>query len=177
MCQQYARILEGFIDNNLLQAKSERMLPQVQPKGRKTPQLIPEFLDVTSCLLDVVPAVDNKKQLIHAQGPIPAGSKLLRAEANKGKSSKFLCVFGIYRTMAQFVDCAKTLWHPFDELRNLPDNMIKSLFLNLTESPHLLAKQRCQFLKKWSTRAAQLQTEELKVHQSMSVHVQRIMAG
>ena len=177
MCQQYARILEGFMDNKLLQAKTERMLPQVQPKGRKTPQLIPEFLDVTSCLLDVVPAVDNKKQLIHAQGPIPAGSKLLRAEANKGKSSKFLCVFGIYRTMAQFVDCAKTLWHPFDELRNLPDNMIKSLFLNLTESPHLLAKQRCQFLKKWSTRAAQLQTEELKVHQSMSVHVQRIMAG
>ena len=55
--------------------------------------------------------------------------------------------------------------------------MIKSLFLNLTESPHLLAKQRCQFLKKWSARAAQLQTEELKVHQSMSVHVQRIMAG
>ena len=120
MCQPYARILEGFMDNNLLQAKPERMLPQVQPKGRKTPQLIPEFLDVTSCLLDVVPAVDSKKQLIHAQGPIPAGSKLLRAEANKGKSSKFLCVFGIYRTMAQFVDCAKTLWHPFDELRNLP---------------------------------------------------------
>ena len=124
----------------------------------------------------MVPAVDSKKQLIHAQGPIPAGSKLLRAEANKGKSSKFLCVFGIYRTMAQFVDCAKTLWHPFDGLRNLPDNMIKSLFLNLTESPRLLAKQRCQFLEKWSARAGQLQTEELKVHQSMSVHVQRIMA-
>ena len=43
MCQPYARILEGFMDNNLLQAKPERMLPQVQPKGRKTPQLIPEF--------------------------------------------------------------------------------------------------------------------------------------
>ena len=105
-------------------------------------------------------------------------ANFLRAEANKGNcSSKFLCVFGIYRTMSQFVDCAKTLWHPFDELRNLPDNMIKSLFTNLTESPHQLAKQRCQFLKRWSIRAAQLQMEELKVHRSMPVHVQRIMKG
>jgi hypothetical protein len=55
--------------------------------------------------------------------------------------------------------------------------MIKSLFTNLTESPHQLAKQRCQFLKRWSIRAAQLQMEELKVHRSMPVHVQRIMKG
>ena len=51
----------------------------------------------------------HKKNLMHAPGPIPAGSRLLRSEANKGNPAKFLCVFGIYRSMSQFVDSARLL--------------------------------------------------------------------
>ena len=79
--------------------------------------------------------------------------------------------------MKQFVDCAKCLWHPFDELRNLPDLMIRSLFKNLTESPHQLAKDRCIFFKKWSGRAANLQVQETELHSAMPLHVGKIMEG
>eukprot|EP00435_Cladocopium_sp_Y103_P011809 s4361_g3.t1 len=79
--------------------------------------------------------------------------------------------------MEQFVVQAKTLWHPFDELKNLPDNVIKSIFINLTSSPHQLAKQRCEFLRTWSQRAREMQLDEAALHQSMPVHVRRIMEG
>ena len=178
MCQQYALVLQGCLDKSLLYGRSTRMLPQSQPKGRKVPQLIPEFLEITTCLMDAVPALDNKRNLLHAHGPIPAGSRLLRTEANKGRPEKHLCVFGIYRSSSQFVDSARMLWHPFDELRNLPDRMIKSLFINLTESPHQLTKWRCQFLQKWSRRAAVLHVAEKELHQGMpSLHVRRVMEG
>ena len=177
MCQQYALVLQSFLYEKLLREHSARMMPQSQPKGRKVPQLIPEFLDVTTCLMDKVPAVDHKKNLMHAHGPIPAGSRLLRSEANKGNPAKFLCVFGIYRSMLQFVDSARLLWHPFDELRNLPDRMIQTLFINLTASPHQLTKLRCQFLHKWSRRAAALNAAEKELHSGMPSHVQRVMEG
>ena len=177
MCQQYVRVLQKFLDTDLLPGQSVRRLPQSQPKGRKTPQLIPEFLDVTTCMLESVPALDHKRNLLKAHGPIPAGSRLLRTEADKGRSEKVLCVFGIYRSMSQFVECARSLWHPFDELRNLPDRMIKALFSNLTESPHQLTKLRCQFLRKWASRASILQKAELEVHERMPQHVRRVMEG
>lgn len=134
MCRRYAQVLGEFLDVGLLQPKLPRMLPQAQPKGRKLPQLIPEFLDVVTCLLAEVPQVDAKKNIVHDVGAVPKGSRLLRAEANKGNTGRFLCVFGIFRSMEQFVMCAKTLWHPFDELRNLPDAMTRCLFSNLTET-------------------------------------------
>ena len=178
MCQQYALVLESFLDKSLLHGRSTRMLPQSQPKGRKVPQLISEFLEVTTCLVDELPALDNKRNLLHAHGCIPAGSRLLRTEANKGKlEKKYLCVFGIYRNSSQFVDIARMLWHPFDELRNLPDRIIQTLFTNLTGSPHQLAKMRCQFLQKWSRRAAELQTTEKELHRGMPEHVRRVMEG
>ena len=128
-------------------------------------------------MLDSVPTLDHKRNLLHAHGHIPAGSRLLRTEADKGVSGKVLCVFGIYRSMSQFVECARSLWHPFDELRNLPDTMIKALFSNLTESPHQLTKSRCQFLKKWANRAASLQKAERELHDSMPQQVRRVMEG
>ena len=177
MCQRYAQVLENFLDKSLLSNATSRMLPQTQPKGRKNPQVIPEFLEVVTLLLDKEPPVNNKNNLTQPCGDIPAGSRLLRTEANKGKSGKVLCVFGIFRTMEQFVMDARVLWHPFDELRNLPDLMIKSLFINLTSSPHQLAKQRCEFLRKWSHRAKELQADEGKVHNDLTEHVRRVMAG
>lgn len=105
---------------------------------------------------------------------IPQGCKLLRAEANKGG---FLCVFGIYRTMQDFVEVAKILWHPFDELKNLPDNLICAIFDNLTMSPYQLAKKRCSFMSKWTTRAKELKQQEDSLHLKMPPHVRAVLAG
>ena len=96
MCQQYALVLQSFLDSKLVREPAARMLPQSQPKGRKVPQLLPEFLEVTACLVDKVPVVDHKKNLIHAHGPVPAGSRLLRTEANKGNPAKIFMCFWKY---------------------------------------------------------------------------------
>ena len=99
MCQKYSQVLESLLDKSLLNSASIRMLPQAQPKGRKILQFIPEFLDVVTILMDKEPVVDHKKNLMRAHGTIlPAGSRLLRTEANKGQSGTVLCVFGIFRT-------------------------------------------------------------------------------
>ena len=128
-----------------------RITPCTQPKGRSSPQLIPEFLCVEKVAVEQLPTVDHKRCLCHNLGNIPSGSKLLRTEANWGNTGKTLCIIGIYRSMQQFVTAARQLWHPFDELRNMPDLMVRALFTNLTSSPHQIFLDRCKFLKKWST--------------------------
>eukprot|EP00435_Cladocopium_sp_Y103_P056490 s946_g19.t1 len=84
MCKQYAQILAQMMDVTLIPTAQPRMSPQLQPRGRKVPQIIPEFLEVASRLLPEIPALDNKHTLLQPCGPIPAGSKLLRSEADKG---------------------------------------------------------------------------------------------
>ena len=72
-------------------------------------------------LLRNIPKTDDKGCIARALPNIPVGSRLLRTEERGGS---FLCVFGIYRSPEEFTNVAKQLWHPFDELRNLPDELI-----------------------------------------------------
>ena len=48
----------------------------------------------------------------------------------KRRGGKFLCVFGIYRSMHDFTQLARQLWHPYDELLNLPDELNYMPFYN-----------------------------------------------
>ena len=130
-------------------SEAARNLPQTQKPGRSNPQLIPEFLNVVTCQCKAIPKVDGKRQLVEDIGSrIPRGSKLLRTEANKGG---FLCVVGVYRSMQEFVEVSRTLWHPFDELKNLPDNLVCAIFDNLTMSPYELTKRRCNLCRSGRT--------------------------
>ena len=68
----------------------------MQPRGRKTPQLIPEFKTVKTVLLPSIPTLEFKKKITSKVADIAPGSKLLGAEAKTGKDKKmFLCVFGV----------------------------------------------------------------------------------
>ena len=87
-----------------------------------------------------------------------------------------MCFWNIPQHVAVCGQCTSS-GHPFDDLRNLPDRMIKTLFINLTESSHQLTKLRCQFLQKWSRRAAALNAAEKELHSGMPPHVQRVMEG
>lgn len=46
-----------------------------------------------------------------------------------------VCVFGVYHSKEQFVSVARQIWHPFDELMNVPDRLILCLFELLTLGP------------------------------------------
>ena len=159
MCTVYADIVQhiiqgrGFNTNDFM-AKSNATAPQAQKRGRRVPQLISEFLWTKSILVNSIPSLDCKKCLRHALGDIPAGCKLLRTEANKGNAGDLtLCVFGCYRSMQQFVDVSKQLWHPYDELKNLPDPLVRTLFWYLPQCPfrHHQTKNwlRDQVEKRW----------------------------
>ena len=174
MCEQYANILQQLHPAAPQPEGSKRKLPLSQPRGRSNPQIVSEFLSVATLKLQSIPPLNDKKQLIHDIQNVPAGSRLLRAEANKGV---FLCVFGVYRSMQQFIECAKQLWHPFDELKNLPDRLISSIFNHVTRSPAELAKQRCEFMKKWTLRARYLQKKEQELHRGMPEHVRAVLKG
>ena len=172
MCEQYAEILHKLRPNCVPPQNSKRRLPFIQAGGRSNPQVVSEFLTVLTLNLQSVPPVNDKRQLVNGLHNVPAGSRLLRSEANKGG---FLCVFRVYRSMQQFIECARQLWHPFDELRNLPDRLIASIFNNITSSPHELAKQRWEFMRRWTLRARELQTDENNLHMSMPEHVRAVL--
>ena len=111
---------------NVSVVHGNEVAPFKQPRGRKFPQLIAEFSRVVSLLLPEMPSLRHGKFLTADVGPMPMGSRFLRAEEKRGRG--FLCVFGVYHSQSGFVKLAKQLWHPFDELVNLPDRLIQCLF-------------------------------------------------
>eukprot|EP00435_Cladocopium_sp_Y103_P038153 s357_g10.t1 len=183
MCRTYANIVldiaqrRGLFVNDF-NAKSVATGPQQQKRGRRVPQLIAEFLWTKTVLVQHVPAVDHKKMLIKPFLDFPAGCKLLRTEANKGNEGNLtLCVFGCYRSQQQFVDVARQLWHPYDELKNLPDAMIKCLFWYLSSAPADITKYRVEGIHKLQKLNAALTTLETNLHQQMNRDVARVLQG
>ena len=183
MCTVYADIVQhiiqgrGFNTNDFM-AKSNATAPQAQKRGRRVPQLISEFLRTKSILVNSIPSLDCKKCLRHALGDIPAGCKLLRTEANKGNAGDLtLCVFGCYRSMQQFVDVSKQLWHPYDELKNLPDPLVRTLFWYLHSAPSDITKQRIGCVTRWRSVGAKLRSMESELHKQMSDAVACVLRG
>ena len=86
-----------------------------------------------------------------------------------------VCVFGVYHSKEQFVSVARQIWHPFDELRNVPDRLILCLFELLTLGPVEIAKLRLAKLKKWRLWAAELEKEETLLKQRLHPSVERIV--
>lgn len=67
--------------------------------------------------------------------------------------------------MQDFVEVPKQLWHPFDELRNLPDCMVQCIFRCLKNRPEEMTRPRIQMLRLWSSWEKELRQEELKLHE------------
>ena len=177
MCHTYADIVQQIVLQRGLHVhdfngKSTATAPQVQKRGRKVPQLVSEFLWTKAVLTRNIPNVDNKKCLTQQHGDIPKGCKLLRTEANKGKDGDLtLCVFGCFRTMQQFVDVSRQIWHPYDELKNLPDSLVRTLFWYLSTAPSEITKHRINCLTRWRTTEAKLRSLESELHGQMSESV------
>ena len=75
------------------------------------------------------------------------------------------------------MECARQLWHPFDELKNLPLRLIASILNDITTSPRGLRKQRCEFMRHWTQRGRELKGEEEKLHMSMPEHFRSVLQG
>eukprot|EP00435_Cladocopium_sp_Y103_P051984 s3318_g16.t1 len=165
LCEEYARTVVAMANDQGIQVNThkhvdEKLHPQKQHGGRTVPPLIPEYLQVLTVLLDEEPPLDGKRCLRANVNNIPAGSKLLRSEAKGGGNNTAVCVFGIFHGHEQFVQIARSLWHPFDELRHLPDLMTRAIFELLSLSKLDTAKRRLDTFKLWRQWADELAAEE-----------------
>ena len=182
LCDEYARVLLDIASihnipvNNFPKAE-DKLHPQKQAAGRAVPPLIPEYERVTTVLLSSEPAMDGKQRLLQDLPNIPAGSKLLRSEAKGGSGAKqfTMYVFGIFHGHKRFVTLARTLWHPFDELKHLPDLMVQAIVDMLSSSKLEVAKRRLETLSRWRQLAAELQETEDKLKKNMPPHVRKIL--
>ena len=176
LCEEYCKILVDIREHRFQdepgssqQANEEpHFRAHVQPRGRKIKQLVPEFLKVVTLLLPTIPPINGKKLTTTDVHGLPAGAKLLRTEAKQGK---FLCVFGIFHSMRQFVEVSKQLLHPFDLFMSLPDILLQCMFDTLTMGPVGIAKLRLNTLKTWRKRRDELEQAETEVHSSIPNHM------
>ena len=180
LCEEYAQVLleVARVQKIHVTPFKPKLHPQKQRSGRTVPPLVPEYVKVTTALLTNEPALDGKQRLIHNLGNIPAGSKLLRTEANRGMmedKDQTLYVFGIYHGHMQFVEVARSLWHPYDELRHIPDLMIISIYNLLSCSRIATARSRLQTLQQWREWAKELCESEKRVKDQMPQQARRIM--
>ena len=181
LCVVYARVLSDMAKDKLIQITpfKPKMHPQKQRSGRSVPPLIPEYVKVTTILLEHAPTLDNKQRLMKPLANIPTGSKLLRTEAERGSQgdNRVLYVFGIFHGHQQFVTVAKTLWHPYDELRHIPDLMIKAIFELLSNSKLSTARSRLKTLQLWRSWATELTETEVGIKCTMPPRARKIMTN
>ena len=96
MCLKYAEIFHELCKQRNIQPSQQTAMEvqklslYQQPKGRKLPQLVPEYSCTKIIQVKHLPPVDHKGCLTKPLQDIPVGSKLLRTEAKKGST---LCFF------------------------------------------------------------------------------------
>ena len=177
MCEQLVKFVDELCsDKGIKISPASLQQPRAhrQPRGRATPQLIPEYELVVSLLLHNTPALDSKRCLMQPCRNVPVGSKLLRSE-KKGKM--VLCIFGVFHTCEKFVHVAKSLWHPFDLAAHIPDHLLRCLFEHLTKSPMDLVKLRIQRLKLWTSWARDLAKDESEYKLTLDPRVRAVLGA
>ncbi|CAL1169263.1 unnamed protein product [Cladocopium goreaui] len=130
LCVKYAEIFHelcrtrGIVPAQQASDEVQKLAPNQQPKGRKLPQLIPEFAFTKTMQADKLPQ----------------------------------------------------LWHPYDELKNLPGDLIRVLFQHLSQAPDIVTRSRIKILSEWASRAKALNALEEQLKLDMDADVAKIMA-
>ena len=96
---------------------------------------------------------------------------------NDQKAVVELCKFGVPSDPQTFVTRAVKAGHPKDLMGQISDLLQETVLSNFHRPPHLLAKERIAFVKKYSDLATQLKAEELKLRYRMPDHIKELMRG
>ena len=153
---------------------------QKQPRGRRMPPIMPEFVAQTTIKLDQMPPLDNKACLKHTVQGVPQFSKLLGFEKvgdKNGLQVQYKCKFGIYRPPVVWVRDACKLVHPFDQYHAVPDSMLEVIFWMLTSPPDAVVKFRADCLKRWLSLAANLEQKENEHKLALEPGVRAVLNG
>lgn len=173
---EHSRAVPGFVTTNA--AGSTAM--SVQPRGKRMPPLISEFVAFQTITTSDPPPVDSKSCLTKPWHHLPAHAKMLSLEiisgGNKEDSNKQVRYkFGIFRGPKQWIDDATQLKHPFDLYHAVPDELLRVIFEILSLGPVEIATRRAARLKHWVSVAKSLESEELKLKKNMEPGVEAIL--
>ena len=76
----------------------------------------------------------------------------------------------------QFLERAKELWHPYDTMILLPDEIVRALFEVLTKEPLDTCKWRLQCIQQWQRWATECESAEKDLKLRMHKDVRSIVA-
>ena len=88
-----------------------------------------------------------------------------------------LCTLGIPREPWDFVDKAVKAGHPRSLAIHLNGDVMEMLQQNFAEEPYLVIKERATFLKRWTNRCKELETQESALHSRLEPHLQSVLTG
>ena len=88
-----------------------------------------------------------------------------------------ICKFGVPADPIDFVHSAVQAGHPRDLLAQVSEMIQETILSNFHRPPHVLAKERVDFVRKYAQLAQDLKAEELKLRYKMPAHVKELMKG
>ena len=86
-----------------------------------------------------------------------------------------MCWIGVPSNPEEFVRRAFEAGHPRGLDVHVDESMKKIVHLNLVEPPYVLARQRVEFLRRWTARAKELNADEEKLRGAMPEHVRKVL--
>eukprot|EP00435_Cladocopium_sp_Y103_P018632 s3736_g4.t1 len=178
MARRLAACILKHLPANVLNLQLQQLrMNSLQVQGRQhksLQQLVPDFISFAWVSSDFSPA-PNQKLL----PPKHAGeeNEVPKDDEGDGKMGKDLTKLGTFMEPEQHMGEAACLKHPMDVATILPDDFKRALFNLVTKEPAQMAKERLEMLKLYRYRAAALQKQEEELHDSLPVHVQRVVKG
>ena len=175
LCQRFADCMASVTD--LLRGPSQateqaRAGNQRQPRMSRMPPVVSEFAYTQRVSSAEEPPLDNRR-LTSTWLNVPKGSKLLRSGLSEA-GVPFL-IFGIYRSPSQFLSDALLVERPFHAASALPDDMLRAVFLTLTECPLATMKHRLKTIQRWREMATCLEVEEAALRATMDPIVSSVL--
>ena len=143
-----------------------------QPTKSMPPYLF-EFAYVTEVLVTKAePVLDQKGKLLKPFRSVPAVAKRLKMVRKRvGNDFGIFMMFGVYRKPSQFVEEVEKFPHQFDMFCDVPDCVLKLIFLILTKGPVGMAKHRMRKIGQWRKWLSELEPQEKALHEGMDAEV------
>ena len=147
-----------------------------QPRGRKLPQLVSEFLNVSEVVLPLSTSIVLKKsqQLLRSY---------LRDKVGEGtdpatdQAKVRVHIVGTRRTPAEFHEAAMNARHPYQPGDGISEEHKSAIFGIFTKSPMDLAKLRIHSVHEVLALQKTLADKERLLHESFPPHARKILDG
>ena len=193
LCKRWAQLVYDFIQPEYTQPrtalpahpdKKARALAHNQTK--KSLAFIPEWSHVVVQVLFQPPpfVVGNKlkNDVVIDNVSFPANARILRTTHKpidkKGEERQSLEIaIGAPWIVESFIQEAMDRGHPASLFDGLASGVRQAIQQNVKKDPAEIAKLRASFLRKWTTRAVQLEAEEKVLHDGLPKHRQKILQG